>query len=403
MTTNRKHAALSGWLTLAALSMGCASPRPAVAPESAATPSTTVAVAAAAPAAPAATPAVLPGKAARAPKAGEVEVCGVGIVTASREDPSGAGRIPQVDRQRARQDLWQIARHGRDPRSRAAALTVAARFGGTAGEPRADAREALQWLARLARESRDPVVYAMAVDSCRALTPDRGQGGECRAVSGWEWARLDPRNAVPWLGVARLAQTKDDRQSERVAMQRASGSGEVVWHVASVADRLLDAIPQDAAPATRAVLAHEARSIGFHLGGVVSPARYCTAEAMRDRGTRQTCEKLAQLMIDRGTGLHDIATARQIGEAAGWPEARVDGLRQEVEKLDRVITAEQRGTYGALSCGALQRQQDWARRVRAMGEVAAARDLVRSPAHAQLREDAGIRRAGSAASSPVTR
>lgn len=339
------------------------------------------------------TPPATAGRAARAPKAGEVEVCGVGIVTSTREDPAGVGSIPLRDRARAQVDLMQLADHAESPQTKAVALTVAARIGEVDGKPlQDDAEQALQRLARLAAASKDPVVYALAVDSCRTMTLDRQRGGACKQISGEKWTRVDPGNAVPWLGLAGLAQARGDVRAEASAMRRASTAPRIEWNMASLADRLMEALPADTPPASRALLSHEARSISFHLGGVAAPRRYCTAQTMKAPFRRDICEKLAGLMMDKGSGLHDIGTAWRIGEQAGWPAPKVEGLRNEVEKLDRVVLAEQRGTYGPLSCGALKNQQDWARRVRAMGEVTAARDLIRSPAHVRLGSDVGTRR-----------
>lgn len=339
------------------------------------------------------------GAASRAPRAGEVEVCGVGIVSVSREDPSGAGAIPLRARARAQVDLLELGERAGDPRVRAAALTVASRLGGDVvdGQPmRRDADAALQRLARLAASSKDPAVYAMAVDSCRALTADRRRGGDCKAVSGWQWARIDRNNAVPWLSLAALAQSRRDAKSEDTAMKRAAEAKRVEWHMATLADRLLEALPPDTPAASRAVLSHEARTVGFHLGGLSAPGRYCTEKSLRNRDRRQTCERIARLMLDRGTGLHDVATAWRVGEHVGWPTARVTALRDESDRLDRLVLAEQRGTYGPLSCGALERQREWASRVKAMGEVAAARDLVRRPTHVQLGSE--VETAGGGAS-----
>lgn len=394
MRTNRSRVALSTLVACSMVGLAACSARPqAPAPVTTASRPPEVAMPAPEPVPPAQT-----GRADRAPKAGEVEVCGVGIVNASRDDPAGATAIPLVQRAQAQYDLLQMADHAARPRTQAVALTIAARTGEVDGKPmRQESRAALDRLARMARQTGDPVIYALAVDSCRSLTVDRRRGGVCTGISGEQWAKVDPGNAVPWLGLASLAQARQDRKAEAAAMKRAAASRRIEWHTATVADRLLDALPKDTEPSTRAMLAHEARSVGFHLGSVAASTRYCTPEGVRrDAGRRKTCDRLATLMVERGAGLHDIGAAWQIGEALRWPATKVTALRNEVERLDRVITAEQRGTYGTLSCGAIDRQQDWSRRVLAMGEVAAARDLVRSPAHAELRRETAPARQGAA-------
>jgi hypothetical protein len=336
-------------------------------------------------------------RASRAPRAGEAEVCGVGIVKTSREDPAGARSIPLRTRARAQVDVLQVAEQSADPRARAAALTMVARHAEIEGRPALrDAREALDRLAGMAQQSRDPVVYAMAVDSCRALTQTDQRGGACQQITGWQWAMRDPDNAVPWLSIAGWAQARRDPALEHAAMTRAAAARRVEWHMASLSDRLMEALPPETPWASRAAVSDATTSIGFHLGGMSAPGRYCVASAMRKSSDRrQNCERVATLLLERGTGLHDLGTAWRVGEELGWSQARIRRLRGEVEKLDRVVLAEQRGTYGALSCDALQRRRDWATKVEALGEVAAARQVVKAPTTATGRGAGPVARSGS--------
>ena len=302
--------------------------------------------------------------------AGEVEICGFGEVRLPADDPYGLNRVPDSLRRTALDEVDERMLASGDEQVRAAALMIGAQARG------GEARSRIDRLARLAGGSQDPVVYAIAVEACRAWTPE--QGGACQLLSRAQWVHLDPDNALPWLELAAEAEQAQEPDAEAAAMHRAASARRSDAHAgvlpALVERALVDA---HAAPLQRTL----ALSASWSAQAAWAPPRsgqaylYCRAEALADANRRETCDALAHTLAQRGMSLADVSVGIAIGRNVGWPAERLQALQQELDALGQAGRFE--SAVGLdLSCEAVERTQDWMRRLVAGGEVQAARELL---------------------------
>ena len=302
--------------------------------------------------------------------AGEVEICGFGEVRLPADDPYGLNRVPDSLRRTALDEVDERMLASGDEQVRAAALMIGAQARG------GEARSRIDRLARLAGGSQDPVVYAIAVEACRAWTPE--QGGACQLLSRAQWVHLDPDNALPWLELAAEAEQAQEPDAEAAAMHRAASARRSDAH-AGVLPALVERALADAhaAPLQRTL----ALSASWSAQAAWAPPRsgqaylYCRAEALADANRRETCDALAHTLTQRGMSLADVSVGIAIGRNVGWPAERLQALQQELDALGQAGRFE--SAVGLdLSCEAVERTQDWMRRLVAGGEVQAARELL---------------------------
>jgi hypothetical protein len=334
--------------------------------------------------------------------AGEVEICGFGEVRLPADDPYGLNRVPDSLRRSALDEVDERMLASGDEQVRAAALMI----GAQARDGEAHSR--IDRLARLAGHSQDPVVYAIAVEACRGWTPE--QGGACQLLSRAQWVHLDPDNALPWLELAAEAEQAHEPDAEAEAMHRAASARRSDAHAAvlpALVERAL--VDAHAAPLQRTL----ALSASWSAQAAWAPPRsgqaylYCMAEALADANRRQTCDALAQTLAQRGMSLADVSVGIAIGRNVGWPAERLQSLQQELDALG------QAGRFQSavgldLSCEAVERMQDWMRRIAAQGEVQAAREALARSGHsveqwsARYRKDFALAKATAEAAATAS-
>jgi len=302
--------------------------------------------------------------------AGEVEICGFGAVRLPADDPYGLNRVPETVRRSALDEVDRRMLASGDEQVQAAALMIGAQSHGGEAPSRIDR------LAQLADHSQDPVVYAIAVEACRAWTPE--QGGACQLLSRAQWVHLDPDNALPWLELAAEAEQAQQPDAEDAAMHRAASARRSDAHAgvlpALVERALVDA---HAAPLQRTL----ALSASWSAQAAWAPPRsgqaylYCQAEALGDANRRQTCDALARTLTQRGMSLADVSVGIAIGRNVGWPAERLQALQDELDALGHAGRF-QSAVGLDLSCAAVERTQGWMRRLAGAGEVQAAREVL---------------------------
>ena len=238
------------------------------------------------------------------------EICGLGSASpGSAEAASLTALAAQRDSAAAAQ-LFDLMARSPAPAVRAAAL-----FG-------SDQREAL---AMAAQHTRDPVIYAFARQAC---SRPGAQPAACGLLSAHRMAALDPQNVVPWLWVAEEANRLGDAHGVSEAVYRASLAKESRLREYAFTALAMSAIPADWPP-WEAVFA-SAHVLQVHaalrLPSYVPMVQHCSAENTQDANVRQTCDRLAQVLIERGDTLVDHGIGRRIGERAGWTADRVQLL-----------------------------------------------------------------------------
>ncbi len=144
----------------------------------------------------------------------EVEICGFGTVALKPDDPYPLQAIAPAMRESALDAAEALMLASDDVQARAAALWIGMQRG------KRDAHARVEQIARMAVGSQDPVVYALAVEACKAWMGD--DPGSCNLINREQWARLDADNAVPWLELAAQARQNMDADTEQQALRMAA-------------------------------------------------------------------------------------------------------------------------------------------------------------------------------------
>ena len=346
----------------------------------------------------------------RQPEPGETEVCGLGIVKAApagndESDPLVLARQRRSPTVRAE---WEAALQASpDVRTRAAGLRIAGMAGaeepgwavdgrqaderkaacredaacekradeeGAAVFARASAHPHADALARLARDSKDPVVYALAMQRCSRASGPAGPGA-CPLLSYEQWASIDPDNAAPWLYLADQVIVGGGDPSE--ALQRAARARHIHTHWAALHGLVMAAQPPAVPPLERLLMSVEV--IGVQAAEVPplnATVKYCSTAELRSGNRRQTCEALADLLVNRGDTLLDLGVGRAVGEKLGWSADRVAALRDEGLAL-MALQSEQLAGKQPYSCTSTEILMAHYAQVSRLGELVAMRELLR--------------------------
>ena len=212
-------------------------------------------------------------------------------------------------------------------------------------------------LARLAAASTDPQVYAWAWQACHAGSPQPEPSGACQMLRAGQWARLDPSNAAPWLAVATSAAARRD----------AVDTDDAMYHVAS-ADRhdagssRLAAVLVAAAPAGDAnllgvwLLARRASGLAAPRpdAGLQAAKAYCSSAALADVNRRETCQRIADMLVARSTTLPARSMGVVLGEQLDWPARRRDDLGQDSDALRAASALDAAADERAADCSRLR-------------------------------------------------
>jgi hypothetical protein len=240
----------------------------------------------------------------------EGEVCGLGNAPSGSAEAASLSKVAEVRDADAAARLFALMAQSPDVATRAAAQL--------GSDQRAS-------LAMAAQQTRDPVVYAFAQQAC---SRPGTQPAACALLSPYRMASLDPLNVVPWLWVAEEASRVGNDQSVVEAVYRASLAKESRLREYAFTSLALSAIPAnwptwDAVFASAHVLQIHA---ALRLPSYLPMVKYCSAEHARDVNVRQTCDRLAQVLVERGDTLVDHGIGRRLGERAGWPTDKVELL-----------------------------------------------------------------------------
>ncbi len=295
-----------------------------------------------------------------------VDMCGLGPVPAATFKAQPPGNAPQLPRHigeyavdAAREQLLRALAAG-PPRWRGAATLMQGRAPGAA-----------QSLARDALGAGDPLMLRWAIARCE----DRN----CSQPLAARWVEVEPGNAVAWLSLLDAAPQQRERALAGLRQASAFRSG---WaHLAAIEQ---EAMPAAVLPYVQAQLVVEAIGIEaalrdptmLLLSGLCR-APWGDAKTM----SREDCDALARLMVERGDTLQALLTATSIGKRLGWPAERLESLGREAEVAMREIPAiNLENEENPFSCRAVQARHEWVREVARDGERAALR--ARLPASA---------------------
>lgn len=369
----------------------------------------------------AASAAALEAAAASAPLApGETEICGLGRVKADDAgQPKDMAPIRLVA-ERARERLLPALANSTDEAARAAGLLLQSAGRARPADEACDSADCAQRnapvnnpgtslrtdllargaLASMALNTRSPQVYAFAMAACQGQRRE----GVCLQLSPEQWARLDPDNAVPWLHVAADARERRDASATAEALFRVSRAARADAHWGGLTGLVLARLPAELPPLDKVALASEVLAIESALSPPFVPvSQYCAAAEVRDANRQQTCADVAEVLVNKGSSLVDVALGASIGQRVGWPAERVAALQDERDAIAQL--AEQAVPAHPWSCAALARTLNHLAAVGQHGELVTMRRALRQSPEpvavlAGKHREAAARRVASAASSP---
>ena len=248
----------------------------------------------------------------------------------------------------------------------------------------AEARDAL---AKMATTTRDPQVYALAFNTCR---PGQPSEGACQLLSAEQWARLDPGNATPWSFVLAQAGLRRDVATQNEALYRIATSTRSDQYFFRLSRVVIDHMPDDDSSGPVALtLATEVIGVeaSYWLPGYQAMLDQCRRPALRDSNRRQTCNAVAELLVERGDTLLERGVGARIGSQIGWPAERIDRLRGEAIAYEASRDAAN-SFKPANACADIRRDLDTVRRNARLGEAGALREWV---AESDIKPEAFIR------------
>lgn len=284
-----------------------------------------------------------------------VEICGAGRYTRAQleADEDLLRRTLERPRQQALASTLASMQDHAEPRTRAAFMAMtylealqaverdasaaakdACAVGPCGGLP-PEASAVRDRLLGMTATSNDPFVVQMGLMTCGALRADARAA--CLRPLIARWIEIEPRNAVPWMHLASMAQEAKDGPMLAQAM-RAIAAAEVVderhglftheltRHIDATAEPLL----------ALSLLLHGQGVEAARVWPIQPVNRHCEARALSDGARRSDCERIAMLLTEQSRQLLDYAIGISIGKRLGWSADRVERL--EVRK-DAVIQA----------------------------------------------------------------
>ncbi|MFD0724098.1 hypothetical protein [Lysobacter brunescens] len=263
-----------------------------------------------------------------------VEVCGL------RDAPltaDGAGGLAALSTSTGSDPLAQtrarlLAALRQDGRARA---RVAAQL-----LDRPDTEDPLVWHAwaqatlQSAMAEPDPVALGWAEDACgRLIGTDKGDlGSACRRELIRTRLRIEPDNARHWAALAEEDPAAADEAWQ--GLLRARRWQDVPQALALVTQQ---ALPADVPGYLRLALAAE---VDVRAAALPSPGeRFLMTRCVEQAPGRQAeCRRLAGMLVAHSDATQALALGLKIGEAAGWPQARLQAVQDELQALasDRV-------------------------------------------------------------------
>lgn len=304
----------------------------------------------------------------------EIEFCGLGKTAFHADDEFAiAGYLGGLAKPKARRWLSALL-NSDDNRARATGLVLEGKIDGPGFQPMAEqSRDAL---VQLAVGSGDPAVYAIAVTACN--TYGGSATGACEQISLRGWTQLDPDNAVPWLLVASKANAQGDPAAEADAFSHAANAAKVDSYNFSLLAYAEPELPKDATPFEHWLLTVQA--IGVEATTAMpqysAAFKHCSVAAMQDNDVQKQCGRLAEVFTSKGTNLIDLSVGARLGTLAGWPQARVAGLKQEGDALmQAMMQATPAGADNQWNCSAVELGNAYTRELVQLGELGAARQV----------------------------
>lgn len=229
-------------------------------------------------------------------------------------------------------------------------------------------------LATLAASSRDAQVQAYALRACRGAGP---ASSACQSLTPQAWVQIEADNGAAWLALAGDARLEPAVQLD--ALRQAARARRFDTHGAALQGLVQAAAPPGTGELDRLAMARLVAALrGDWL--VTEPLRlHCSASALVDPERSGLCDAIADMLATQGQSVPDLLQARDIGQRVGWPEDRLEALRDEADAL---FAFERRRTDASelANCGELARLNGFYAEVGRLGQLAALRQAMQRSA-----------------------
>lgn len=262
-----------------------------------------------------------------------VEVCGLRDAPPTADDAGGLAALSTSAADplaQTRMRLLAALRQDARARARVAAQLL----------DRPDTEDPLVWhnwaqaTLQSAMAEPDPVALGWADEACgRLIGADTGDlGSACRRELIRTRLRIEPDNARHWAALAEEDPAAADEAWQGLLLAPR-------WHDAPQALAVVtqQALPVDVPAYLRLSLGTE---IDLRAAALPSPGEGFLITRCREPvpGRQAECRALAERMVAHGDTTQILALGLKVGEAAGWPQARVQAVQDELQALasDRV-------------------------------------------------------------------
>lgn len=266
------------------------------------------------------------------------------------------------------QDLWvrtaQRLRAAADDRRQAAGVLM--QIMGPGDEPKhlTDATsQAVAALVQLALRTTDGRVVQWALATCQ-----RGAPGACLGLNARHWVRAEPGNVIAWL---QLAHDEPDSLDEALHGMTQARYADVGYRALAT---LVEAALDENTPSVQRMSAVMA-AIGID-GSIPIPAvrsltqKACMPALLADANRRQQCDAIARVMTAGGRDALSWSIGRRLAEWAGWPQAELQRLQDELTLLRTISTTELPiSPTQPYSCASVASMRQWMKTVAEVGEM----------------------------------
>ncbi|MCW5666212.1 MAG: hypothetical protein KIT35_20465 [Piscinibacter sp.] len=229
-------------------------------------------------------------------------------------------------------------------------------------------------LATLATSSRDAQVQAYALRACRGAGP---ASSACQSLTPQAWVQIEADNGAAWLALS--GDTRLEPAVQLDALRQAARARRFETHGAALQGLVQAAAPAGTGELDRLAMARLVAALrGDWL--VTEPLRlHCSASALADPERSGLCDAIADMLATQGQSVPDLLQARDIGQRVGWPEDRLEALRDEADAL---LAFERRRADASelANCGELVRLNAFYAEVGRLGQLAALRQAMQRSA-----------------------
>lgn len=306
----------------------------------------------------------------------EIDVCGVGKIKLDSDDWTATGKYLDALTKNKRLRWLATLRDSDDYRARATGLYLEGLL--DRDSPGKDPEIARDDLVQLAVGTKDPAAFALANIKCANQGENIAAPGACPQLSLEDWAHADADNAVPWLQLAAKARRDGDAAAEAAAFARAAQAHQYESYNWSLLSFAQVAMPGDVTATERWILSSQVVGVEAAMAmPYQSLFRYCSADALTNAAVHGQCSSLAELMVKKSATLLESSIGISLGARVGWPQERVNKMKQEVkaslEVLNQEITSDPKQPY---SCDSVAKGNAYMSQWDELGERGLARQAI---------------------------